>query len=383
MAHRFPCSEEGETPILKQRFPTTLQPLAGGSFRNWLRLLRDNGGIHSDYLLRAGFVTLATLACTPFRVYERIRYRAVLDNVKIEYPPLFILGHWRSGTTHLHNVLSQDPQFGYITTFQAVAPEFCLAGERPLRPILKVRVPETRHMDNMALSLDHPQEDEVALANLCRHSFYHYWSFPLSVERYVNEGLFLDGGSDVALTEWKSAYLKIVKKATFMAQGKRIVLKNPANTGRIRHLLSLFPGAKFIHIYRNPYTVFASTRHLHKKILGIAALQRVPAERVEEHVVQIYKKVMARFFEEVELIPSGDFAEVRFEDFENNPLGETRRLYDELGLSGFEAAHPRFEEYVSSLKDYRKNSFALPDEMIQRLKQEWAFTIDRWGYDVP
>jgi hypothetical protein len=358
------------------------QPLAGGSFRNWLRLLYDNGGIHSDYLLRAAFVTMVTAACAPFRVYERMRYGKLLEGVDIEHPPVFILGHWRSGTTHLHNVLSQDPQFGYLSTFQAVAPEFCLAGQRPLRPIMKVRVPETRYMDNMALSLDHPQEDEVAVANLCLHSFYHYWSFPLSMERYVREGLFFDG-EDGALAQWRAAYEKIVKKATFMSGGKRIVLKNPANTGRIRHLLDLFPGAKFIHIYRNPYTVFPSTKLLHKKVLGIAALQRVSDEQVAEHVIDIYKQVMARYFEEEPLIPREDFAEVRFEEYEKEPVGETQRIYEELGLSGFDAAEGRIREYVDSLKGYQKNKFDLSEEMVERLKKEWAFTIDRWGYGVP
>ena len=33
-------------------------------------------------------------------------------------PPIFILGHWRTGTTLLHELLSLDPRHGYPTSYQ-------------------------------------------------------------------------------------------------------------------------------------------------------------------------------------------------------------------------------------------------------------------------
>lgn len=42
--------------------------------------------------------------------------------------PVFIIGHWRSGTTFIHNVLSKDPQFGYCSTYQTVFPHLMLCG---------------------------------------------------------------------------------------------------------------------------------------------------------------------------------------------------------------------------------------------------------------
>ena len=45
-------------------------------------------------------------------------------------PPLFVLGHWRSGTTHLHNLLAQDiDQFAYANTYQVINPHTFLATE--------------------------------------------------------------------------------------------------------------------------------------------------------------------------------------------------------------------------------------------------------------
>ena len=361
----------------------TQQPLAGGSFSNWLRLLWDNGGVDMRYLPRALFVTTATLACAPFRLFEQLRFGKTLANTEIKHPPVFIIGHWRSGTTHLHNVLTQDPNFGFVTTFQAIAPGFSLAGKAALRPLLRLRVPRKRYMDNMDLSLDLPQEEEVALANLSRHSFYHYWSFPRSIDHYLRTGLFLDGVSDGVRAEWKAAYLHILKKATFTMQGRRLVVKNPANTGRIRLLLELLPDAKFIHIYRNPYDVFLSTRYFHWRILAIAALQDVTPEAVESNVLRIYKELMERFFAEKDLIPKGNYTELRFEDFETRPLPEIERIYSELNLPGFHEAAARFRSYLASQNDYQKNEFPPDDDAIRKVRRHWAFTIERWGYAAP
>ena len=49
--------------------------------------------------------------------------------------PLFILGHYRSGTTHLHNLLALDPQFAAPTFFQALNPHTFLSTERFVAPV--------------------------------------------------------------------------------------------------------------------------------------------------------------------------------------------------------------------------------------------------------
>ena len=48
------------------------------------------------------------------------RYEKRLASQPLEHDPVFILGHWRSGTTFVHNVFSCDKHFGYNTTYQTV-----------------------------------------------------------------------------------------------------------------------------------------------------------------------------------------------------------------------------------------------------------------------
>ncbi|MDQ3566024.1 MAG: sulfotransferase [Pseudomonadota bacterium] len=60
-------------------------------------------------------------------------------------PPLFILGHWRSGTTLLHNLLTRDTgQFAYANTYQAVNPRTFLSTEAVNTKLFGFLVPKTQ-----------------------------------------------------------------------------------------------------------------------------------------------------------------------------------------------------------------------------------------------
>ena len=72
--------------------------------------------------------------------------------------------------------------------------------------------------------------------------------------------------------------------------------------------------------------------------------------------------------------------EIRFETFVRNPLGELSRVYQTLGLDGFIAARPRFEAYLSEVRDHRATRHPLPAEAALQVRQHWAPFIERWGY---
>ena len=148
--------------------PKLESPLVFGSFRNWLQLLWNSKGIDWEYLPRILVVLLTTFLTIPLRIYEQIRYGKIIKNTEIHPSPIFIIGHWRTGTTHLHNILCQDKRFGYVTTFQAMAPGFFLMGEKRIKKLLaevtKKRT-TTRIIDNIPLLLDGPQEEDYAIAD--------------------------------------------------------------------------------------------------------------------------------------------------------------------------------------------------------------------------
>jgi len=136
-------------------------PLIFGSSRSWFRLLWDNRQVDRKYISRALVVALISLGTSPLRIYESLRYGRTVRNTAIHPSPIFIIGHWRTGTTHLHNLLTQDKDNGYVSTFQAFAPGLSLVGERLIkRPfnVIAQKLHPTREIDNIPLSLYNPEE---------------------------------------------------------------------------------------------------------------------------------------------------------------------------------------------------------------------------------
>src|SRR5216684_492369 len=100
--------------------------LCGITLRDWLGLLRKEGAqIDLSRLPRVAAITLQSLKAGLFGFVERSRYDSLLQKVTIQ-PPLFVLGHWRSGTTHLHQLISQDARFAFPNTYQVSFPHIFL-----------------------------------------------------------------------------------------------------------------------------------------------------------------------------------------------------------------------------------------------------------------
>ncbi len=335
--------------------------------------------VHPRYVPRLLLVIASSIVISPLRMLERIQYGRRIRAVHLQ-PPIFVIGHWRSGTTHLHNLLSQDRTLGYVSMYQAMAPDCSLAAERWLKPLLGAIVAGERAMDKMVWPVDAPQEEEVPLAKLTPYSFYMRTLFPMESADLFRRYVLLDGSPAGIAREIATKYRRILQVAAFRAGGKRLVLKNPVNTGRIRLLLELFPDAKFVHAVRDPYEVFASTVHLAKSVLPITTLQAVPRTPSTPIIMSIYEDMMQRFLDDRARIPPGNLVEVRFEDLDRDPMGEMRRVYDTLGLPGFAEAEPAIRTYVESQRTYEKNKLELSAENRRLVTERWAFAFRAFGY---
>ncbi len=366
----------------KFRFVLTQQPLALSSFQNWLKLIIKHPTINFKYIPRALLVSFLTFLTIPLKIVEHIRFREQIKNIAITQEPIFILGHWRSGTTHLHNLMSMDENFGYVSTFQGFAPGFFLSKGKFIKTLVGLMLPHTRPMDKVQISIDYPQEEEFALANISPLSFYHGWYFPKNMQQYFDDFVLFKGIPQEIRERWKRAYLSIVKKAT-ISENKRLLLKSPTNTARIKILLEIFPNAKFIHIYRNPYNVYSSTKRLYDSILPVFGFQTIEEKDIEANILYFYKETMQKFLQEKHLIPKSNLVEVKYEDLEAEPLTELARIYEELNLAGFDSAKERFTRYLNDKKAYKKNKHILSDKTVDKISQEWSFTIDLWDYDLP
>ena len=347
----------------------------------WIRLVAAHG-VDSPALPRAVSISLMGLLGVPLKLVEHLRFSRAIRSAPLP-APIFIIGHWRSGTTHLHNLLSRDPAFGFVSYLHCGASGVFLGHEDYARRILQDRLVGKRPMDEMALGVDEPAEEDLAMARLCTLSSYHCFFFPRDARDLFHRCILLDGLRPGELQAWKDCYTGFLRKVSLHRAGRPLVLKNPPDVARIRHLLAMFPSAKFIHIVRNPFDVFRSTVHLWRKLLPIWSLQRYERFPIEASIIEFYRLMMMRYLNERSLIPRGQFAEVRYEDLEADPLGELERLYGELNLGPFARAREVVAAYVATLAGYRKNTFAPDPAAVAMVEKHWDFALCEWKYGHP
>lgn len=366
---------------LKHRWSLGHNYLAGVTAGDWWRLLRENHfDVDAIYWHRALFITALSLLNSVYRSKEERLYHDAIANTPITQSPLFILGHWRSGTTHLHNLIAQDSnQFAFANTYQVVNPHTFLCTEDVNTRRFARLVPKKRPMDNIALSFHTPQEDEFAPCLITLRSLYLGITFPRR-EDFYGRYLTFRGVPREEIEEWKRGFLWFLKKLT-LKYGRAIVLKSPPHTARVGLLLEMFPDARFVHIHREPYTVFQSCQHFYDTAMWYTYLQRPQLDQVNERIIRRYVTLYDAFFEERPLIPHGNYHEVSFEDLERDPVGQVRGIYEKLKLSGFEKVRSKLQQYVDSLRHYEKNSFPPPPADLRRkVGQAWQRSFAEWNY---
>ncbi|MFO7677899.1 MAG: sulfotransferase [Thermoplasmatota archaeon] len=357
------------------------QPLSGSTFVNWIKVLLENKiKIDWQFYPKALYVTIIILFITPLRIIEKIRFDKKFQNITVE-KPIFIIGHWRSGTTFFHYLMGNDKNLGYTSTMTTLGPSLFLKYEQLLKKFVANNLPSKRPMDNLEMQTDLPYEEEYAIANLNPYSFYHAWYFPKAIDKYFKKYVLYEDVNQYVIDEWKKVYTYFLKKITYKYNGKQIMLKSLVNTAKIKLLLELFPDAKFIHLHRNPYEVYMSTWELYKSILPLFSFQHVDKEEFDKSIFSIYKGLYKKYFQEKKLIPKENLVEIRYEDFIKAPLQTIETVYSRLNIPNFEKTKPNFQQYIQKHANYKRNNHILDEKIKKKVYKNWGFCFKEFGYD--
>ena len=189
--------------------------------------------------------------------------------------------------------------------------------------------------------------------------------------------------SDAEIERWKQTYRYLLQKVAVANHGKQLLLKNPAHSGRLPTILKMFPNARFIHVYRNPFVVLASTLKLMERFLHLLALQRHDWESVREACLVRYQLLMERLLRDKALIPANQLFEVSHEEMTSRPMEVLGKIYSHLCLTGFETAQAPLQAYVDSLAHYETNRYSFDADTVAQWMPFLKAAIDRWGYEPP
>ena len=327
-----------------------------------------------------GIITLFTsifnslLAWIQFICFEwRIR--------KTELPrqPVFVIGHFRSGTTMLFEFLACDEQFTYPTTYECFSPRHFLLTERLIPWVMSRLLPKRRPMDNMRAGFEQPQEDEFALLSLSAPTIYRRLAFPNQPPPYLETLTFEDEQSAV-LRRWQKQLIWFYR-AVVLRKIKRLLIKSPVHTGRIARLIKLFPDARFVHIVRNPQDIFPSIKNAWR-VLDLTQGFQIPRneDQLNEFIFDTLQEMYRGFWEQSASLTKGQLCEVKYEDLLADPLNQIRRIYEQLSLGDFDALQPVLENRIVELGDYQRNRFESSAVMQQTVDERWAEYASRYGY---
>lgn len=353
------------------------------TLRAWLRLLRK--GKYRVAPIRWGMALIITILAitinSPCAILQKLLYGKKIKNTKLPGPPIFIIGHWRSGTTLLHEYMIRDDRYTFADTYACFAPEHFILTRFFLRPIAAILMPKKRPIDNMEAGFDRPQEDEFALTAMGLPSPYRNLIFPNNPEKIDVDYLTLRDVSQNARMQWLDGLDFFVRSLTYLKPDKQVVLKSPPHTGRIKAILEKYPDAKFVHIHRNPYSIFPSTYNLWMRLSKDEGAQRPNGVGMEDYIFDCLNKMYEAFESDLEALKPGQFCEVDYKELAARPMEALEKIYRELDIDGFEQVKPVFEEFAASQKTYKKNKFEMAQQTKDLIAERWSRYFERYGYE--
>jgi hypothetical protein len=377
---------EPATLMAAAKNETGLDDYGDGGFEARLDLLcramTDEGGFNS-----AGILQQHTL------IMGLLKNRLLIEDVIARHPeildeqitaPMVICGLPRTGTTHLHNLISADPAIRSLPYWESLEPvlaesERPAAGEPDPRrertalalSFLDVAMPYFNRMHEM--TVDHAHEEIQLLA--------------IDFSTMLFE-------TTAPMPAWRDAYRsqdqrpsyaymrRVLQVLQWLRGGTRWVLKSPQHLEQFPALLDTFPDATFVVTHRDPVSVTTSMVTMLAYSARLSR-DRVDVERIGRYWADRLELMLRRCAEERDVLPTARTIDVRFDTFMADDLAMVARVYDLAGqpfddtaftaMTRFMADHPRGK---FGAVEYNLAEFGLERPA---LRQQMDFYTERFG----
>lgn len=333
---------------------------AGMRLSRFIKLIMKNGmSFYPKYLVRFLFLFQNGIWASIFHRKEKSVYEEKIKDYKLPDDPIIIIGHWRTGSTFLHQLLAIDPNLVTSNVFQGSIPDSFLTSRKSYEPIMGRALRDTRPMDQVTLSMDEPLEDEYALFRLSSYSPLERIIFPKSNEYFLNQfpGFLPEGDK---LSEWKEAVKYFYKKLT-LENNKTILIKNPFHSFRINVLNEIFPKARYIHIIRHPHRVVPSTIRMWDIVGTQNAMNRKWIKPNIKDTSDLLLRMLKKIDIDLKGLPEDRYYEIKFEDLEKNPVKEIKSIYNHFNVQFSEEFDKQINDFLISVKGYQKNKYTMPE----------------------
>ena len=327
---------------------------------------------------------LQIIPTLPLALLQFLIFGQRIRNTSISKDPVFIIGHYRSGTTLLQKLMVSDKRFGYLNYYDSLFPNTNLLFGKRMQPVFQrfltiFKVKNPFFHDNLLLLSDPDEEDDYLMNKGSAYSAYWGLIFPRRWREWLN------GSPQFADPQyfkgWRKEYLYTLKYLTYRNNGRQLILKTPPNTERIKVLLEMFPQAKFIYIYRNPYHIYYSIRNMWKRaILNYYSVQNITDAELDEIVFEHFTYLTGQYAKDKVLIPEGNLIEISYEALKADPFGTIQKIYSQINLPNFEQTEDDLLKQLEAEKGYQNFQYHFSDETNKKIEGKWGEYIDHWKY---
>lgn len=356
-----------------------VHPLLGMHLPTWVSLLRRYP-VEAAYLGRLAQVSISSLACWPMDLVEDALTASARAAARPR-EPLFVLGHWRSGTTWLQQLLATHPDLAYVSSYHCGAAGRFLSFGPLWRAIVGVAAPRGRPMDAVRLSPGGPAEEDGGMVRISDQAFDHCFVFPRAARAIVRRAVLLDDPGDRA--DWSARYGDFLARVHLDVGGRRLMLKTPANTARVAALDALYPDARFVHIHRCPYEVYASTLKMWRKLVPGQALHAYTDDDLREAVLWIYPEVMRRYRQQAAALGPDRLLELSYRQLLDDPGGQARRVLEWAGVPPSAASEAALDAYLAENSGYSRDRYRFRAEDLDLVEARWGEDLERYGAGRP
>ena len=340
--------------------------VAGGCIRPTTLLagLR-HGTVSLKRLPVALLLTVSGLVVEPFAWLQSLLFHRRVLACACPDDPVVVIGHWRSGTTYLHQLLASDPCAATARNQFIIAPQAALILKPLLNHFLRQVMTQHRPIDAVSWGPDDPQEDEVGLARLTMDTHMAGIAFPQHYPRHFRRTVLHSSA------QFERHLLHFTRLTWLYEEGGKthLVIKNSVHTARIALLLRLFPRARFVYLYRRPLDSVRSLVQVKQRLAHLVGLQLPPSslQQVEE-TAAAHDQLQEAYERSKHLIPSGQLLEVDYDDLVQSPQVTLQRIYRSLGITGWGTARTAIEASIAKSQTYQAEPVVLEPEAEQRLK---------------
>ena len=385
----FPLGEAGLLAAARKQ--TCLEDFGDDGFREPLRVLLDALEREADLTALGRFLTrqlLLQLLGTRLRAQDLVARHPEILAEPIE-APIVIMGLPRTGTTHLHNLISQDPDLASLAYWESLDPvpfdadlpepgapdpriARCAQALRlvhyvmPLFPLMHEMTPEARHEEIQLLAVEF--STMLFEASYQVPSYRDWYAASDQTPAYAMLKRLLQ------ILQWRSG------------RARRWVLKSPQHLWSLDALDAVYPDARIVQTHRDPVKVAASLASLVGLLRGMGSDDVDPAEIGADwsrRLAEGLRRAMA-----VREAPGFDASrvfDVHFRDFYTDPLGVVHRIYAHFGMMLGDAAERNMRRFIERhpQNEHGRHEYTLQGAGLELESERGRFEAYQKLFDIP